>query len=101
MNGYPIQVSGGSGVFPLLKFMDVTDKYYNNGCGSGMTISEFSSYNYIWSHKFEAETTSQGWLGINLKLTEAYTKNMSLVTWIISPTAVSLDKFHQVERLNL
>ena len=81
--------------------MDVTDKYYNNSCGSGMKISEFSRYNYIWSDKFEAETTAQGWLGINFKLAVPYTRNMSLVTWIISPAAVSLDKFHQIERLNL
>ena len=84
-----------------MKFMDVTDKYYNNSCGSGLKYQEFTNYNFIWAHKFEAETTAQGWLGINLKLSHPYVKNMCLVTWIISPTAVSLDKFHQIERLNL
>ena len=101
VNGYPIQVTEGSGVFPLMKFMDVTDKYYNNNCGSGLTISEFSNYNYIWAHKFEAEVTSQGWIGINMKLSAAATKNLCLVAWIISPSAISLDKFNQIERINL
>ena len=81
--------------------MDVTDKFQNNSCGSGISVSDFTNYNFIWAHKFEAEVTSQGWIGINLKLTCAYNVNMCLLVWIISPAALSLDKFHQVERLNL
>ena len=95
-----MSIKNGSAVYPLQKFMDVTGKYLNNGCGSSLTVSEFA-YNFIWSHKFEAEVTSQGWIGISLKVSKGYTNNMALVVWIISPSALSIDKFHQVERVNL
>ena len=80
--------------------MDVTDKYLNNGCGSCLNVHDFT-YNFLWSHKFEAEITSQGWIGISFKVSTAYTTNMALVVWVISPAAISIDKFHQVERINL
>ena len=80
--------------------MDVTDKYLNNGCGSSLNINDFS-YNFVWSHKFEAEITPQGWIGISFKVHTAYTTNMALVVWVISQAAVTIDKFHQVERINI
>ena len=58
-------------------------------------------YNFIWSHKFEGESTGQGWIGLDLKLEEAYTENMILVVWVISASALTIDKFHQIEKLHL
>ena len=55
----------------------------------------------IMSHKFEAEMTSQGWIGVNLKLTQAFTEQMSIVIWIVSPNALMIDKYHQIEKFNL
>ena len=45
--------------------------------------------------------TSQGWIGINLKLSTEFTAQMSMVIWIISPNALTIDKYHQIERINL
>ena len=56
---------------------------------------------FIWSHKFEAESTSSGWIGIDLKLSEAFTEQMSLVIWIINPTAITMDQYYQIEKINL
>ena len=103
VNGYPISVRDASPVFPLQKFIDATNRTSNISCGKFLTPNEFI-FNWLWAHNFEAEQTSQGWTGINLKLKEPYTTDdgsMSLVVWIISPAAIKIDKFHQVEKLNL
>ena len=45
--------------------------------------------------------TSQGWIWVNLKLKEEYTVRMSMVIWIVSPNALTIDKYHQIEKINL
>ena len=102
VNGYPITVQETSCIFPMHKFLDVTDRLYNVNSGSSMDILAFY-HNWIWAHKFESELTSQGWIGINIKLTSAFntTEPMSLVVWIITPSAISVDKFHKIEKINL
>ena len=58
-------------------------------------------YNWVWSHAFEAENAATGWMGVNFKLSEAYTEPMTMVVWIISPAAIAIDKFHQLEKVHL
>ena len=100
VNGYPINVINGSPVFPMQKFVDSTLRINNINSGGFLTMNDFK-FNWIWAHHFEAEESAQGWSGINFKLDEAYVEAMSLVIWIISPCALKLDKFHQIEKLNL
>ena len=103
VNGYPLTIKDGSSVFPLQKFIDSTSRTSNISCGKFLTPNEFR-FNWIWSHHFEAEQTSQGWAGINMKLSKAFDDSdgsMSLVVWIINPAALKIDKFHQVEKINL
>jgi len=40
-------------------------------------------------------------IGVNLKLKEEYTVPMSMVIWIVSPNALTIDKYHQIEKINL
>ena len=103
VNGYPLTIKNGSSVFPLQKFMDATQRTSNITCGKFLTPNEYR-FNWLWAHHFDAEQTSQGWAGINFKLSKAFEEtdgSMSLVVWIISPAALKIDKFHQVEKLNL
>ena len=102
VGGYPIEIKNGCPVYPLQKFLDVTNRYYNIQCGESMSATKFG-YNFLWSHKFEGEVTPQGWLGINLKLREAFTDEnpMCLVIWVIAKNAISVDKFHQIQKINL
>ena len=100
VNGFPIAVKNQSPVFPMQKFLDTTDKYYNIYSSDFLNMLEFE-YNFIWSHKFEAEAADQGWLGINFKLEAARSETMCLVVWIVSPTIIAQDKFHKIEKLNL
>ena len=100
VNGYPLTIKDGNPTYPLQKFLDTTDRLYNIASGGCMKMSEFY-YNFIWSHKFEAEVSGTGWTGITLKLKEPYTVPMTLIVWIISPAAISIDKYHQIEKINL
>ena len=100
VNGYPLTLRHENPIPAMQKFLDSTGRYYNVTAGETLTALEFK-YNFLWSHQFEAENSSQGWLGVDFKLTKAFTTNMCLVVWIITPTATSLDKFHKIERINL
>lgn len=98
VNGFPMEVK--SPVLPYYQFMDVTSRYMNPACGDGLKMSQFM-HSWIYAHKFEAEVSSQGWLGINLKLSTAFSKPHTLVIWCINDCALTIDKFHQIEKLNL
>ena len=98
VNGYPLK--NNSCLPALHKFLDVTDRLYNNQCGTSIDSAEFN-YNFIYGHKFEGESSGQGWVGCELKLDQAYQENMTLVLWIVSASALTIDKFHQIEKLQL
>lgn len=100
VNGYPLNVQSERPVIPMSKFVDCTNQIQNVDSGATLNSIEFN-YNWLWSHCFEAEETSRGWIGIDFKIDEAYDKPMTMVVWIISPTCVAIDKFHQIEKLNL
>ena len=99
VNGYPIKIDDASPVYPLHKFNDTINKMCNITSGSGFTPQEFNG-NFIWSHHFEAESTTSGWLGINFKLKTGFSTSHSLVVWLVNPTTIAVDKFHIVEKLN-
>ena len=101
VSGYPIKIKNNSPIYPMHKFLDTTSRLYNVFTGKTPCFTSFKTFMWIWSHKFEAEMTSQGWIGINLKLAQDFTEQMSLVIWIVSPNALTIDKYHQIEKINL
>ena len=100
VNGYPMMIKPNSPCYALSQFNSVTSRLYNVFAGKQFTMQEFE-FNFIWAHKFEAESTSSGWIGIDIKLSEAFKEPMSLVIWIINPTAITLDQYQQIEKINL
>ena len=100
VNGYPVSIKNGSPINPMLKFFDVTNRLYNAQSGESLDHIGFH-YNFIWSHKFEGESTGQGWIGLDMKLDSGYEENMVLVVWIVTSSALTLDKFRQIEKLQL
>ena len=99
VNGYPLQSKNGSAIYPLHKYLDTTGRLHNLKCGSTLNAQTFL-YNWIWSHAFETNENENGWLGISFKLKQEYTEAMNLVVWIISDSALSIDKYHQIEKIN-
>ena len=100
VNGYPMSLKHGSPIGPMQKFFDVTNRLYNVQCGDSLDQIAFH-YNFIWAHKFEGESTGNGWCGVDLKLDSGFAENMILVVWIVTSSALPLDKFHQIEKLQL
>ena len=99
---FPVSIKNNSAVYPFHKFIDDTGRLYNADCGGTLLLSEFE-FNFIWSHKFEASVSPNGWIGLSLKTSEEFeeTEPMCLVVWIISKAALSIDKFHQIEKINV
>ena len=100
VNGYPLYNKYESAIYPFYKFMDATYRYMNPDTGEGLKIGQFD-YNWIYAHRFEGENSDQGWLGINMKLSEALAEPHSLVIWCVYNCALTIDKFHQIEKLSL
>lgn len=100
VNGYPMSIRRDNPTLPLQKFLDVTNRYYNVSTGKTLDLDEFK-FNWLWSHVFESESTSQGWIGVNFKLAKAYTTNMALVCWTVSRVGLTIDKFGSAERISL
>ena len=100
VTGYPIRIKDGSETYPLFQFNDTVGRTYNNKCCAGLKKVTFQS-NFIWAHRFEAEETSQGWIGIDIKLSKPFTKNYVMIVWLVNKMSVSIDKYHSVERLSL
>ena len=97
VNGFPLNCKYGSPIIPFQKFLEATNRHYNIQAGGSFDCSQFAE-NWIWSHKFEAETSSQGWLGVNFTVKKAFTENMVMVVWVVSQQTVTIDQYHQVER---
>ena len=96
VNGYPMEVTNHTRVFPMVKFLDTTDRLVNLEASESLSVASFK-HNYLWSHKFEVENSSTGWIGIEMKLEKAYSDNMYIVIWLISPCALSIDKNNGIE----
>ena len=79
VHGYPMKISNNYPIWPYWKFNEVTNRIMNVDCSKLMSLSHFKN-NLFYSHKFEAEETSQGWLSLSMKLdsTTGYTEPHSL-----------------------
>ena len=100
VQGYPLQVQYSIPTNCFQKFISTTNRLCNINGGKMLGPNEFQ-YNWLWSHKFENEDATTGWIGVNFKLRTAFDKPMTMVVWVISETAIAIDKFHQLEKINL
>ena len=76
--GFPLTSENDSPLMVYDKFLKTTHRDFNNACGKLMLPSDFRSFHYIYSHKFDYEASESGWVGVNLKLSEAYEDNKIL-----------------------
>ena len=100
VNGYPVKCEEGCSTYPLIKWLESTNRLHNNLAGRTFTLDTFKD-NFIWSHHFESEESVNGWVSIDLKLSQAYETNMCLVIWLITPYTLSLDKYNQIEKIKV
>ena len=100
VNGYPIKIKDAISMPVKDKFLDCTSRICSTEAGGMLTIDQFD-FNYIFAHCFEVEQEGRGWIGVDFKLNTAFTTEMTMVAWIVSKTAVTVDKFHSVEKIAL
>ena len=67
-HGFPLSSQNESPIQVYDKFIQTTNRKFANGCSKQVTPSDFKTFNYLYSHKFEGETSEAGWLGVNIKL---------------------------------
>ena len=97
IENYPMAIRNNIPVIPHLQFYKVTNRYLNNMSGRSLRLKEFH-YNCLYAADFQGQDCSSGWIEITLKLTHAYTQPMTLVTWAIVKSNLTIDKYHQIER---
>ena len=77
-SGFPIVNQNKSPIMVYDKFLQSTNRNFQNKCAEQILPSDFKEFSFIYSHKFEGETAETGWLGINIKLEQAYQENYTL-----------------------
>ena len=77
-NGFPLTSENGSPLHCYEKFLHTTGRKYQTTISDMLSPWDFQMFHYLYSHKFEGETTESGWLGINLKLEEEFNDNYVL-----------------------
>ena len=68
VHGFPLTSEDNSPIGVYDKFIQTTNRKFDSSCPKQMLIGDFLHFHYIYAHKFEGETSDNGWLGINLKL---------------------------------
>ena len=97
VNGYPVNVEQARSTIPLTKFIDCTGQLQNWNGSQQLSPFEFN-FNWLWSHCFEVEESSRGWIGVDFKIDTAFAAPMTMVVWVINQVGLKIDKFHQIEK---
>ena len=113
-NGFPINSNNGSPLNGYEKFLLTTGRKFQTNSPMLMTIGDYKQFHYLYSHKFEGETSESGWIGINIKLETAFSDNnvlgsmicnnysnitLILVIWTSQDVELKLDRFHRIEKI--
>ena len=97
IENYPMTIRNTIPVLPHMQFYKVTNRYLNNMAGRGLKILDYR-YNCLYAADFQGQDCSSGWIEMTFKLKQAYTDPMTLVTWSIVKSKLTIDKYHQIER---
>ena len=68
--GFPLKIDNKFPIWQFLKFHDTLGSMNNSTSANQFSLSEFKDL-ALFSHKFEGEDATQGWLGVSLTLNES------------------------------
>ena len=77
-NGFPLTNLEKTPLEVYDKFLLTTQRKFKTQCPEQILPGDFSNFHFIFCHHFEGESTETGWVGINLRLAEAYRENFTL-----------------------
>ena len=76
VQGYPIScLIDGNPMQFYARFLDTIGKWKTTGASSTLPFSAFSNYFCLISHRFEGEQSNEGWIGFDIKLSNAAKKD--------------------------
>ena len=78
VQGYPMSSSYYLPLQLLCKFNETTGRIKKSMAASSIGLNRFTSSSCFISHKFEGEQTNEGWIGIEVQLSEPTTKDYTL-----------------------
>ena len=83
--------------------MTTTKRKYRTTSPALIGPFDFKAMHHIFCYKFESESTETGWLGVNLKLRDAFkpSDNHCLVIWTCAQTLLKIDKYHRIEKFSI
>ena len=98
--GFPMRIQNDTPIWPYQKFLETLGRSSNESNGRQWSLDTFAR-NCIYSHKFEGEETTQGWIGVTLSFSQALTKQHTLILWSVQNVKATIDKFCMIEKYNL
>ena len=102
VNGYPIKSDDKNDwLVAYRRFNEVCSRMHSSGTVSGIDPHVFRHCSWLWSHSFEGESLSTGWIGINFQLEEALSQRCDLIVWTVHPSQLTIDKDHKIKKIIL
>ena len=99
-HGYPIRIQNNFAIWPYQKYLSTLGRLMDKSAASQTRLSDFQN-SVIFSHKFEGEEATQGWLGVTLALDQGLTDQYTLVMWTVHNVKATIDKFNQIDKFSL
>ena len=97
--GYPMRIQNNYPVWVYHKFYSTLGKLMDQSASAQMRLDTYKN-SVIFSHKFEGEDASQGWLGVTLSLSTPLTEQYTLVMWTVQNVKTSIDKYNQIDKFS-
>lgn len=98
VHNHPIKIRGELPVIPYRLLLDNMQAWFATDAGQQVSLSHFRDYYVIYSHKFEAENTEDGWISIELNLDSAFDDAYNLIMWSVVKTKITIDRFRHIEK---
>ena len=76
-HGYPLRTKNNKPIWAYYRLFDTLGRLLNTNLGRQWEMSDFA-YNCLFSHKFEGEDTSSGWIGVDLAFDTTPTEQLTL-----------------------
>ena len=104
VTGYPLKSEKKTDWVPVYRrFNEVCNRMHNTGVVSTFPPDIFNKCCWLWSHSFEGEPISTGWIGINFRLEDKLEGDNAcdLVVWTVYPSQLTIDKDKKIKKIIL
>lgn len=102
VQGFPITIPTSTRPVRLYdKFLKTIGKNKKTMAGGTIEFRQFTRIYQFISHNFEGEPSTEGWIGLEMKLEIPLTHDVTLVIFAVRNSAVVIDKFHRIQQIQI